>query len=327
MDYFANYGLFLAETATIVIAVLIVVAGSVALTARSRGARRDHLEVRRLNERYQELQATVAHALLNRKQRSKALKQDAKAHKARAPLERRVFVLDFHGDIRASGVDSLREEITALLTVAEDHDEVIVRLESPGGMVPHYGLAASQLARIRERGVRLTVAIDRVAASGGYLMACVADHIIAAPFAIIGSIGVVAQVPNFHRLLKRNDIDYEQLTAGEYKRTLSVFGEITDKGREKALEELNETHQLFKGFIARYRPHLDVDSVATGEYWLGERALALGLVDANATSDDYLLGLREQAELLHLRYRHKPSLRRKLSIALDGALARLRGLG
>ena len=108
-----------------------------------------------------------------------------------------------------------------------------------------YGLAASQMQRIRDKKLKLTVCVDKVAASGGYMMAVVADKIIAAPFAVLGSIGVLAQVPNFHRLLKKHDVDFEMLTAGKYKRTLTMFGENTDKGREKFQEDIEDTHVLF----------------------------------------------------------------------------------
>ena len=211
-------------------------------------------------------------------------------------------MLDFEGDIRATAVASLRQEISAILTMAGGGDEVVVRLESGGGVVHGYGLAASQLQRIRERKIPLTVTVDKVAASGGYMMACVADRLIAAPFAIIGSIGVLAQLPNLHRLLQKHEVDFEQLYAGEYKRTLTLFGENTDKAREKMQQELEETHGLFKDYVKAQRPRLDIDKVATGEHWLGTRALELGLVDRLQTSDDYLMAARRDAQLILLNY-------------------------
>jgi serine protease SohB len=211
---------------------------------------------------------------------------------------------------------------------------VVVRLESGGGGVPHYGLAAAQLARLKEKKVTLTVCVDRVAASGGYMMACVADRLVAAPFAVIGSIGVIVGVPNVHRLLKKHDVDFEELTAGEFKRTVSIFGEITEKGRHKLVDQLDETHGLFKDFVKAHRPNLDIDRVATGEYWLARRALELGLVDQLATSDEYLLARAPQADLFELRYLGKPSWRRRLVAAAADVvervtlrlLARLKGL-
>ena len=236
----------------------------------------------------------------------------------------RVFVLRFQGDIRASAVDNLREEITAVLTQAEPgRDQAVVCLESPGGMVPSYGLAASQLVRLREAGLDLTVVVDRVAASGGYMMAAVGHRIVAAPFAILGSIGVVAQIPNLHRWLDRHDIDFELLTAGDYKRTLTVFGENTDAARRKFQDHLDETHELFKQFLQRYRPQLELDRVATGEHWYGDQARALGLADEIGTSDDLLMKLAREAEVFEVSYTRAQPIGRRVGMAAEQLLERV----
>ncbi len=238
------------------------------------------------------------------KAQKKKHKQEAKAAKAKAKLgevltegKPRVWVLDFKGSMDAHEVNSLREEITAVLAAFKPQDQVVLRLESPGGVVHGYGLAASQLQRLRDKKIPLTVTVDKVAASGGYMMACVADKIVSAPFAIVGSIGVVAQMPNFNRFLKNKDIDIELHTAGQYKRTLTFLGENTEEGREKFREELNETHQLFKDFVKRMRPSLDIEQVATGEHWYGQQAVEKGLVDEINTSDDVILNLMEGREV------------------------------
>ncbi|HEY8569734.1 protease SohB [Microbulbifer sp.] len=240
---------------------------------------------------------------------------------------KRLFVVHFDGDIKASALTNLREEITAILQVAEPKDEVVVCLESPGGMVANYGLAASQLARVRSAGVQLTVVVDKVAASGGYMMACVADRILAAPFAMLGSIGVVAQLPNFHRLLQRNDVDFELFTAGEYKRTVTMFGENTPEGKEKFQSDLDEIHTLFQHFVSEYRPQLDVAKVATGEVWFGQRALDLALVDELKTSDEYLTSRARNADLYQVEYKERQNIAKKIGFAaqsgIEGALARL----
>lgn len=228
-------------------------------------------------------------------------------------LDKRVFVLDFEGDMHASAVELLREEISAVLMIAEPQDEVVVRLESAGGLVHAYGLASSQLERIKRKGIPLTICVDEVAASGGYMMACLADKLIAAPFAIVGSIGVVAQMPNFNRLLKKHDIDFDVYTAGEFKRTLTMFGENTEKGREKFVEELEETHVLFKQFVSEYRSQLDIDKVATGEIWFGKQALEVELVDQLMTSDEYLLEACENADVFVVNYEVRKSLQDKFS--------------
>ncbi len=172
--------------------------------------------------------------------------------------------------------------------MATDKDELILNLESPGGVVNGYGLLASQLERVREKGIHLTVCVDNVAASGGYLMSCVANKIVAAPFSYVGSIGVVAQIPNFNKVLKNHDVDYELVTAGKYKRTLTMFGENTEEGREKFRQELVMIHDRFKAIVAKYRPNMDVEQFATGEFWLATDAKERGLVDQIDTFDAYL---------------------------------------
>lgn len=321
VNLFAEYGLFLAKIVTVVVAIAIVIALIANLTQRKK-AQRGELRVTRLGEEYKEMKEEVAAALLDphqhkqwHKNQKKKNKQEAKAAKARAKRGEAVpaskptlYVLDFKGSIDAHEVSALREEVTAVLAVAKPEDEVLLRLESPGGVVHGYGLAASQLQRLRERQIPLTVAVDKVAASGGYMMACVANKIVAAPFAIIGSIGVVAQIPNFNRLLKRNDIDIELHTAGQYKRTLTLLGENTEEGREKFREDLNETHQLFKGFVHSMRPSLDIDAVATGEHWYGVQAQEKGLVDEISTSDDLIIARMQEREVVSLRYMQRKRL-------------------
>lgn len=321
MDLIANYGLFLAKIVTVVAAIGILITIIVNVAGRKRH-QRGELRLTNLSEQYQEMQEEMQVARLDahqqklwHKTQKKKHKLEAKQAKARAKRGETVisdkptlYVLDFKGSMDAHEVTSLREEVTAVLAVVKPEDEVLLRLESPGGVVHGYGLAASQLQRLRDSKVRLTVAVDKVAASGGYMMACVADKIVAAPFSIIGSIGVVAQVPNFHRLLKRNDIDVELHTAGQYKRTLTLFGENTEQGREKFREDLNETHLLFKQFVHDMRPTLDIDAVATGEHWYGTQALEKGLVDAVSTSDDLLINLMKDREVINVHYTRRKKM-------------------
>lgn len=328
MEFLHDYGLFLAKTITMVIALLVVIGAAAAATARSRGRPRERLELRRLNERYRDMAKRIENELAQRRApwRLKRRRRTARHGERKAGADRpRLFILDFHGDLRASATESLREEISAVLTAARPGDRVLLRLESAGGLVHSYGLAASQLVRLREHRIHLTVSIDRVAASGGYLMASVADHLVAAPFAIVGSIGVVAQVPNFHRVLKKHEVDFELHTAGEFKRTLTLFGENTDAARAKFREELEAVHQLFKSHIARYRSGINIDEVATGEYWLGARARELGLVDELGTSDDFLLARIETTELIALRLRRREPMTRRLSLGVESLLLRLTG--
>ncbi len=333
MEFLSNYGLFLAKSVTIVIAIAVVVGILVSASMRGRrSSERGHIEITKLNDIYMDMADTLKSAILDAEQYKKVLKQEQKEEKAKKKLEakkkeslsnhqrKRVYVVDFDGDIKASATESLREEITAILAVADAHDEVVVRLESGGGMVHSYGLASSQLSRIVDKGIALTACVDKVAASGGYMMACVANKIVAAPFAVIGSIGVVAQLPNFHKVLQKHDVDYEVLTAGEYKRTLTVFGENTEKGRKKFLEDLEDTHVLFKDFVGEKRRQVNLAEVATGEVWFGQRALEHKLVDELQTSDDYLTGLADTADLFEVSYVHKKTLQEKLGISVAAAV-------
>jgi len=313
VDLLSLYGLFLAKIVTVVVAIGALVVLFVGLRQR-KSSGKGELRLTDLGEEYREMQREMRTARLTPAEQKLSIKAFKKQEKTESKLKKQqaktggtptkacLYVLDFKGSMDAHEVTSLREEITAVLAVATPQDEVLLRLESPGGVVHGYGLASSQLARLTQAGIRLTVAVDKVAASGGYMMACVADRIVAAPFAIIGSIGVVAQIPNFSRLLKKSNIDVELHTAGQYKRTLTLFGENTEEGREKFREDLNETHVLFKEFVHEHRPSLDIDSVATGEHWFGTQAREKGLVDAIGTSDDLLIAEMKNHEVIAVRY-------------------------
>jgi len=326
VEFIFDYASFLAKTVTVVVAIIVVLVVIASVRGRGRRSGGGQLHVTKLNDFYKGLRDRLEGSLLD-KARLKALRKsqakELKKDKKQTEIKPRVYVLDFDGDIKASATESMRHEITALLTLATEKDEVVLRLESGGGMVHSYGLASSQLARIRQAGIPLTICIDKVAASGGYMMACIGNRIISAPFAVLGSIGVVAQLPNVNRLLKKHDIDFEVLTAGEYKRTLTVFGENTEKGREKFQQDLDITHELFKNFVASYRPQLQIDEVATGEVWLGMAAKDKLLVDELKTSDEYLADKAKTAEVFHLHYAERKSLQERVGLAASGSVDRL----
>ena len=313
MEFLIEYGLFLAKSVTVLVSILVVIVVIFGSTQRQKNPDVGHIEVKNLNDTLEGITHSLKSIVLNPELLKKDTKEEKKKAKDKHKTQKkdlkqgegprpRMFVVDFVGDVQASEVVNLREEITAILSVAEEQDEVLVRLESPGGVVHGYGLAASQLQRIRNKSVPLTVAVDKVAASGGYMMACIANKIIAAPFSLLGSIGVVAQIPNFHRILKKNDIDVEILTAGEYKRTLTLFGENTDKAREKFVDELEDVHELFKDFVSDNRPQVDIEKVATGEAWFGKRALERDLVDELKTSDEYIVDSCADRDVFLVKY-------------------------
>lgn len=325
-SFFIEYGLFLAKTITIIVGLLIVITAIFSLSQKGK-SEEGTLLISYVNDRINEIRKSIQTETLSKSERKEWLKQEKKKLKEKDKngkntdaTAKRMFVLDFDGDIRASDVNALKETINAIIESASSQDEVLLKIESAGGFVHSYGLAASQLSRLKKHNIHLTVAIDKVAASGGYLMACVADQIIAAPFSIVGSIGVLAQIPNFHRLLNKHNIDYEQHTAGEYKRTLTVFGKNTDKSRKKFQEDLEQTHSLFKGFITEHRPQVNIDDVATGEHWHASKAFEYKLVDEIKTSDDFILDKVKTHEVYELAYEEKQGITDKISHCFASAI-------
>lgn len=329
LEFLFEYGLFFAKALTIVVAIVATLVFVIAISSKQKGEPSGNLSLDSLSEGFDELAQMGKRALLSKEELKQIQKEEKKAQKSakkekkqtdesdKQDAKKHLFVIDFNGTSMAKEVDTLRKEITALLCIAKEGDEVLVNVESGGGVVHGYGLAASQLQRIKDKNIKLTISIDKVAASGGYLMACVADHVIAAPFAIVGSIGVVAQLPNFNKLLKKNNIDFEMHTAGEFKRTLTLFGENTDEGRDKFQAELEDVHIMFKQFVTENRPNLDIEQVATGEYWYGSKAQALNLVDEVQTSDDFLMQANEDFTLYKLKYAAKKSLAQKMGLAVS----------
>ena len=332
MEFLYEYGLFVAKAVTLVIAFIVVVSTIVGLASKQKHGK-GQLEIVSISEQLKDITNYAKQVLLDKnalKKLAKEQKKEAKAKNKAKITEQgeeseksRLYVIDFKGSMDANEVEHLREEITAILCVANKEDEVLVRLESGGGVVHGYGLAASQLQRIKEKGLKLTIAVDKVAASGGYMMACVADKLLASQFAYIGSIGVLAQLPNFNKLLKKNDIEFEQHTAGEFKRTLTVFGENNDEGRAKFKEEIEEIHVLFKDFVQSQRPDMDIDKVATGEYWPGIKAKSLGLIDDITTSDDYILSHYPAREIFSVKYAVKINVAEKLGMSAANVVERV----
>lgn len=339
MELLYEYVLFLAKAITIVLTIAAILITIIALSSKQKH-KKGEMELTDISKQLEQSKQAIEEQLLTSHQLKERHKKDKKKQKEKDKLAKKaakngqitdalpqLYVIDFKGSIDAKEVSSLREEVTAVLSVASEKDEVFVRLESGGGMVHGYGLASSQLQRLKDHNIPLTISVDKVAASGGYMMACVADKIIAAPFAILGSIGVIAQIPNFNKLLKKHDIEFEQLTAGEYKRTLTMFGENDHVGRDKFKQELQETHDLFKQFVSMHRSQIDIDKVATGEHWYGLQAIERDLVDSISTSDDYLLSQLDNRHIIQLKYTPRKKLADKIahgaSMSIENSLLRL----
>lgn len=323
MEFFLAIALF-ALKAFVIVALIVILLVVILLLIQKGQQLKPLLEIQNLNNHYIQLEQSIKSQLLNKKDLKKESKQwEEDEKKWNEGTRKKLFVIDFKGDMKAHAGDHLREEVTAVLTSASPSDEILVRVESPGGVVHGYGFCASQLQRIKTAGIPLTICVDKVAASGGYMMAVVADKIISAPFAIVGSIGVIAQVPNFHRILKKHDIDYKEYTAGAYKRTVSIMGEISPEGESKFKSQLEETHVLFKNHIKQFRPQLDLEKIATGEHWYGHQAKDLGLVDELSTSDDYLLSKRKEVDIIQISFKVKKTLAEKISDAFGKTVLRL----
>ncbi len=305
-----------------VVIIFLFIVGLILLIASliARQKMKPELEVESVNDKLDDLQFMLESAVFDKAQFKAAEKERKKKEKAAEKADKEdkkriphIFLLKFDGDVQAKAVEQLRDEITAVLTVFQPGDEVVMCIESPGGTVHGYGLAAAQILRLKNAGLAVTACVDLVAASGGYMMACTANKILAAPFAIVGSIGVIAQVPNFNKLLKKHNVDYEEISSGEYKRTVSVMGEITEKGRAKFLEQITDTHELFKEFVKSKRPQVDLSQVATGEYWFAIRAKELNLIDEIMTSDEYLFSRKTDAKIYSIKYQPKKNLGDKIS--------------
>ena len=323
LEIFLEYGLFLLKVITVLISVIVLISF---IAASKKSNTSEGLEIENLNEKYKGLSDSLNKAVMEKdewKKKQKSEKAIAKKNKKKKTRKPKAYILDFIGDIKASAVPSLREEVTAILDIAKRNDQIVLRLDNHGGVVHEHGLAASQLARIRQKKIHLTVVVDKVAASGGYLMASVANKIYAAPFAILGSIGVIAQLPNFNRLLDNYGVDFEQITAGQYKRNVTMFGKNTDEDREKLKDQLEEIHELFKSSVNEYRPQLDLERVATGEHWYGSKALELGLIDEIKTSDELLIEMAKKYEIFSVKLKVKKPLKKRLLSNIDSLLEKV----
>ena len=318
MEILVDYLIFLLKVFTIALAItlpLLIIIGS----SKNKSQPKGKLSITNLSDKFEDMGNALKGSLMNPKELKKFHKDLSKDKKKKNKTENEetVFVLNFNGDIQASEVEKLKQEVNSILLSESQCKEVVLKVESGGGSAYAYGLCAAELKRLVDNEISLTVCIDKVAASGGYLMSCVATKIIAAPWAIVGSIGVIAQLPNFHRLLKKNSIDFEMHTAGAFKRTLTTLGENTEEGREKFKSELEDLHLIFKNFVKEQRPQVDTEVVATGEVWQGEEAVKVGLVDSLETSDNYLVNLSKEAKLLEIEFVEKKNLTERFAFSMQ----------
>lgn len=319
IDLLVAYGFFLLKIITVLLVILIPILMISSSTKHRKETDKGRIIVKNLSDKLEEIGVTLKSAEMDPKAYKSFLKERNKKKKKeiKGKSKEIVYVLDFKGDIQASAVGKLKQEINAIIASQVKCKEVVIKVESGGGSAYAYGLCAAELKRLVDNKIKLTVCIDKIAASGGYLMSCVATKIVAAPWAIVGSIGVIAQLPNFHRLLKKLDIDIEMHTAGKFKRTLTTLGENTKQGREKFISELEDLHVVFKDFVKENRSKIQVAKVSTGEVWQGEKAKKLGLIDEIGTSDDYLLKLASKFKLLEIQYFEKKPFTARIGSAAE----------
>ncbi len=220
----------------------------------------------------------------------------------------RLAVLRFQGlrDLNASGDQRLSEAIDEVLVNRDHFEEAVVIIDSPGGTTHGYGHAYALLERLSASGLKVTACIDRIGASGGYLMALPADRILAGPFAIVGSVGVVAGIPNVKRLLEEKGVSYRLFVAGDKKRVVHFADDDGPEVREYMDEKLAGIHTQFLQAVEKHRgDRVKLDEVRSGDHWSAEESVekGLGLVDELQTSAEYLLERNREVALVMIERR------------------------
>lgn len=241
--------------------------------------------------------------------------------KSEGIVRKTAVLLSFNGDINATEVIEFGRAVSMIVQMKDLVSEVYIIINSGGGVVNGYGLLASEIERLHYSEIETYALIDQVAASGGYMAACVANHVVAAPFAYIGSIGVVSEMPNFNQILSDNGINIEQHTAGKSKRTVTPLGKITDEDRNEFKKKLERIHRSFINHVSHYRNINDADEnknsiIFSGDYWIAEETveLELGLVDEISTSQEFLLDKMKEYNIIEITFQENKTKKSKLSL-------------
>ncbi|CAB3976441.1 protease SohB [Candidatus Azoamicus ciliaticola] len=302
-----DYTIFFLKIITIIILLLLTIITCLIIIKNKDNK---YIEIKNINKKYITLKKMFLSEILKKTEKKNIIKNINKEEKI--IKTKNLFILNFNGDINASDINNLKDILSILILNKKYVDEVLIKLTSNGGIVTNYGLAATQLKRLKNENINLTISIDTIAASGGYMMACVANKIIASHFSIIGSIGVLGIIPNINKMLNKNNIEIEYHTSGKYKKTLSVIGENTEIGRKKFIESLENTHFLFKNFVKENRSQINIDEIATGEYWYGIDALKLNLIDKIQTSDEYIMENLNNTKIYEIKLNEKTNIKNKI---------------
>lgn len=298
-----SYAIFFLKIITIIILLLTTIIICLILITNKDN---NYIKIKNINKKYITLKKLFLSKISKKIERKNLIKEE------NLTKTKNLFVLHFNGDINASDINNLKDILSIIILNKTHVDEVLIKLTSNGGIVTNYGLAASQLKRLKNENINLTISIDTIAASGGYMMACVANKIIASHFSIIGSIGVLGIIPNINKILTKNNIEIEYHTSGKYKKTLSIIGENTEIGRKKFIESLENTHFLFKNFVKENRSQINIEEIATGEYWYGVDALKLNLIDKIQTSDEYIIENLNNANIYEIKLSEKINIKNKI---------------
>ena len=158
---------------------------------------------------------------------------------------------------------------------------LVVRINSPGGSAAASQEIHAELKKVREKGKLVVVSMADMAASGGYMIACAADYIVANPATITGSIGVIIDATNTQGLYDLLGIEYEVIKSGEFKDTLNPARPLTDAEKELLATMVDDIYGQFVDLVVEGRGlnREKVLAYADGRILTGRQALEAGLVD------------------------------------------------
>jgi protease-4 len=221
----------------------------------------------------------------------------------------RIAMLAAEGDIiRAEGKPGLGTEaviasgpfIKTIRQIREDRSikGVILRIDSPGGDATASDEILREL-KLLSAAKPMVVSMSDVAASGGYYMASTGDPIVAYPDTITGSIGVLYVKPNIHGLFDKLGISEDAITRGKMADVDSVYTPLSDAGRQKLHESIQDVYDVFVSKVAsaRKKTFAQIDPIAQGRVWMGAQARDNGLVDQLGGLDQAIALVRQKAHL------------------------------
>ncbi|WP_343192796.1 S49 family peptidase [Buchnera aphidicola (Taiwanaphis decaspermi)] len=227
-----------------------------------------------------------------------------------------LYILDYNDKIKKNKIKKLREEISSIILVAKKNDEVLLRLENTSDIVYEYGLVIAQLQRLRKKGIKLIISIDKIVSNGGYIIACVADHISASPFSIIGPINIVVNIPNIDKYTQTSNLNNQLNDCNTFTK-LTLIKNNTKIYVNKIFNKLDIKKYIRNSFIKDMRPSLNLNKIFNQNYWIGENAINEKLIDSINTSDDILFSKKDTHNLLKIKYVYKSNIVEKYIVTLN----------